>query len=540
MSSFIPFVSSNMRIFVDNQEIVAGTYGSGIATMGDIDIAFVDHIEIYSQNPTYEYSTEPTTMLIKLYTKKAEIDEGSSVSAQIDNYTGSIFRTYDTHQLKDFSYFAYASVSNRKRKKYYSHDQKLSRDIKDGVLVASIKKDDTNVLILGRFQDRDMFMADVLDASPTDSTIQSDSLHIGIDSKINDNFSYLLAYDYLRNNSYVEDDLSAIKTKKVESISHVFSSELKYTLNTDKNKLITGIKFRLKKYYFPKIILSNINIESTQNDTQSISTIFLENQYNYNSNSILTTGISLSNVYNNSSKQDDNLLMYRVGYTHTNNNIIVKTIYSYLENSLDAYLINSTTYLAYPNQKYKLQKQYTFAQDIIYEKNKDRYEMLFSFGNATNFLLPSSVDGKLITYDKDIPLYSSTIRYTHKYRKYDKFFLSGEFLKIKNLPNDYLDKDFRSFNFIIRNINKFDKFDIFNQASLNVNNYNNEHYFDYDIGIKYHYSNDLTISFKGENIFNNAKEMVFKRIDLNTGTEENPLQISAIDQRFLLNMEYKF
>ncbi|MEA3227557.1 MAG: hypothetical protein U9P38_00630, partial [Campylobacterota bacterium] len=54
----IPFSSSIMRVFIDNQEITGGMFGSGIVTHGNIDLGFVDHIEIYTQSPTYEYSTE--------------------------------------------------------------------------------------------------------------------------------------------------------------------------------------------------------------------------------------------------------------------------------------------------------------------------------------------------------------------------------------------------------------------------------------------------------------------------------------------------
>ncbi len=541
MGSTIPFVSSNMRVFIDNQEIVAGTYGSGIVIIGDIDIGFVDHIEIYSQNPTYEYSIEPTVILVKLYTKQAQIDEGSSVSSEIDSYGGFVLRTYDTHQLEDFSYFAYASVSNRVRKKYKSHSQEVSRDMQDGVFLTSIKKDDTNVLILGRFQDRDMFMADVADASPTDSSIKSDYLHIGLDGKLSEHFTYLLSYDYLTNDSSVKDDLSDIKSKNVASYSHVFSSELKHTKKFQFDKLVVGLKYRLKSYYFPKIVINGDEVESTRDGAQSVTTAFVENQYAINENSIFTAGVSASSIFNSDSKQDDTLLMYRTGYTYTNEKIVSKTIYSYLENSLDAYFINSSSYLYEPNKKYELQKQHTFSQNIIYEENKDKYEMVFSYGSVFNYLIAlKSTDGKLTNYDGNVLLYASTVRYTHKYGKYNKFFTSAEFLRVKDLPKEYIDKDYDEFKWIIRNINQYDKFEIFNQVSLDLNNYDNNLYCDYDFGVAYNYSDDFKISFKGENIFNYSRKMIFRRVDIDTNEEEQPLFISPIDQRFLINMEYKF
>lgn len=78
LDSLHPFVSSAMRIFIDNQEITTSLYGSGLIVLGDIDIGFIDHIEIYSQNPSYEFSTEPTFVLIKLFQnhiKKMQVEK---------------------------------------------------------------------------------------------------------------------------------------------------------------------------------------------------------------------------------------------------------------------------------------------------------------------------------------------------------------------------------------------------------------------------------------------------------------------------------
>jgi iron complex outermembrane receptor protein len=47
----LPFNSNNFRIYIDNQEITTASFGSGIAFMADIELDFVDHIEVYLVNP---------------------------------------------------------------------------------------------------------------------------------------------------------------------------------------------------------------------------------------------------------------------------------------------------------------------------------------------------------------------------------------------------------------------------------------------------------------------------------------------------------
>ena len=55
MKGFSPFASSNIRVYIDNQEISSSLYGSGLTILGDIDLGFVDHIEIYTANPSFEF-----------------------------------------------------------------------------------------------------------------------------------------------------------------------------------------------------------------------------------------------------------------------------------------------------------------------------------------------------------------------------------------------------------------------------------------------------------------------------------------------------
>ena len=61
-----PYASSNVRIYIDNQEISSSLYGSGSMVIGDLSLDFVDHIEIYTYNPSFQFSIEPTTAMIKI------------------------------------------------------------------------------------------------------------------------------------------------------------------------------------------------------------------------------------------------------------------------------------------------------------------------------------------------------------------------------------------------------------------------------------------------------------------------------------------
>jgi hypothetical protein len=428
----------------------------------------------------------------------------------------------------------------------------LSKDSKTSFFLATIKKDKHNILVTGKYQDRDTFEGKSLDASPTNSTLHSSYLHIGYDGSI-DNFSYLLAYDYISGNSNTSDDLNALSSPAyihLKSISNTFSSELKYKLNTNSNKLTVGLKFRLKKYKFPTKTANGIEMPKNLSDTQTIVTAFIEDSYSIAQNSILTFGISGSKVTNNNSPQNDTLPMFRLGHTYTNKNWIVKTIGSYFEITLDPYMLNNPAFLAYPNTKYKTQKQHTFMEDIIYEKENNKYELLFGYTLVKDYLVPNFRNfARLETYDY-IELSGFNLRWTHHYRRYDSLFIDVGITDTANLPYDISPKRLKQYNAIVRNLNTFGKFDIFNEIIYFKNNLERVSYVDYSAGIKYNHSKDFSISLKGQNILNKSKELFINRIDTTSPTFnptnptnwtlDTPLKVQSIDRKVLFNLEYLF
>lgn len=535
-----PFLSTQIRVFIDNQEITNGLYGSGLIIMGDLNTEWVDHIEIYTQIPTYEFSTEPTLTLIKLYTKNTVKDEGGKVSFGAGSYGASNFNTYYAQELEKWSYFTFVSIYDDKRKKYYSQDTELSRDKNTKFLLTTLKKENHNILLTALTQSRDTFIGVSIDGSPTSSYMDSDYIHIGYDTKT-DNFSYLLTVSNSKNNAVMTDDVNPaifIATAQTKTEASVITGEIKYNLNTSENKLTTGVKYRLKEYKFD---ISSFNGSSTppdSNDLQTVSTIFLENQYFIKENSIITTGAQYSEVRNNYSIQDDDLIMYRLGHTYTTDKLTFKTIGGHYESTLEPYLINSTTFLSSPNEQYKVQETDVLLENIIYEIDNNKYELILDYTISKNNLFPDMANyGKLVSYDKDVIMKGINTRLTHKYNQYDKLFLDFGYRVLDPLPEYGV---YKTYFAVIRNINTYKKFDIFNEVVFFQDNIDKKDFYDYSAGARYHYSRDLTISLKGTNLLDKAKETSYTRIDPNTFTQLEPLTISPIDKKVMLTMEYTF
>ena len=537
--SIQPFLSSPIRVFIDNQEITTSLYGSGLIIMGDIDIGFVDHIEVYSQNPSFEFSTEPTYSLIKLYSKKAIKDEGGKVSISGGSYGSKNISAYHSEELdNDWSYFTYVSQNDDRRKKYYSHDNEISRDKKVSHFFTSFYDDKNSILIEAISSSRDSFIDNSFDATSDTGIIDADSLHLGYDYKGND-FSFLSTYGYMNTKSDFKDSSQTLFSQESKTSSHVLTSELKYYFNTLNNKLISGVKYRFKKFDYEKLEVNDTKLPSTGHSYQAVSTAFVENQYSLKENSIISTGIEYIDVKNNNSVQQDNLFLYRIGHTYTNEKWTNKLINAHIETSLEPYLVNSSNYYVSEGKK-DPQEMNSFIEDIIYEDKNKKYELILDYSIIKNYLLLIADNGKLLdNYKKDVITKSATFNFTYKYNNYDKFLLSLRHAQTKNLPNTGI---FKYSTAVFRNISTFNKFDIYNELIFtNNNNYNqSNYYYDYTLAIKYKHTKDLSISLKGENLFNKAKTTSYSRIDPTTAKPEEALNISPIDKRIMLTVEYLF
>ncbi len=538
-----PNMSSSIRVFIDNQEITSGMYGSGIILYGDMDINFVDHIEIYSGNPTYEYSTEPTFILIKLYSKDVKRDAGTKLSYGIGNYLDSHLYAYNSQALENnWSYFNYVAQTDDKRQQHKSDTTELSRD-KRGIHIFSSFHNDNNRFIVDAIkQKRDSFINESLDATPTSATLDNELLHIGYDGDRN-NFRYLLSYDYFHTESKMSDDVVPnpyinypFASLSANSSSHIFSSELKYDYLTHDNKLVVGLKYRYKYYGYDKLEKNALATPNIEKKGQSVSTLFIENQYSLEHNSIFTLGLSYSQVKNEKSIQDDNLLMYRVGHTYTTNEWVIKSIYSHIELTLDPYLVGSDGVYITPGKK-KITKQDTIMENIVYEKVNNKYELTLSYLSSKDQLMPNLSNGLLENSAKDIDIYSTIFIWTNYYNDVDKLYMTIGYNQVNNTP---IVDSFKQYTATLRSLNTYKKYDIFNEILISKDSTDYKLYYDYSLGIIYHVTGDFTLSLKGTNIFDSAKTSQYSRIDPRTFQAKTPLTISPIDQKVVCTMEYLF
>ena len=89
-------------------------------------------------------------------------------------------------------------------------------------------------------------------------------------------------------------------------------------------------------------------------------------------------------------------------------------------------------------------------------------------------------------------------------------------------------------------MNSYEDMDFYNGLVWHQNSINHKNYFDLTTSLSWNIKEDLTVTLKGENLLDRAKKTYLFRVDPQTHTPLNPLEVSPVDRRFTVEVEYLF
>ncbi|MEZ7935440.1 MAG: TonB-dependent receptor [Sulfurospirillum sp.] len=534
----VPFSSSMIRVFIDDQEITTAMYGSGMVILGDLDLGFADHIEVYNLSTSFVYSSEPTSTLIRIFSKKADRDAGGSVKGIVTSRGGSTQNVQYIGKENETDYLARISSSYDKRKEYETSKEDLDRDVKRYNLFTSIKDDTQSVLINASKTNKGGWVGPSADASLDTSKIESEDSHIGY-SKTFDDIKFSLAYDGLKDHARYQDSplfyQKGVPINSIESkaTSSALSAELKYNTTLGDHHIITGAKYRYKMIKFDMMQMNGVDVPQDGHTRQSIGSLFVEDSYAFADNIVGTLGAQSSNVDNNGGYENEDVQMLRAGITYTNDQWTSKSFVFHTESYIEPYLIGSF-YMksAYP-EKMTLD---SIAQEFKYEDGPSLYEFFISYAWIQDAPYVNA-NMRVDTADATTTHLSSYLQYTYHYDAINKITLAYRY---KEIDHAGYHQEFRNHQVILRNQNRYHKFDFFEEMFVTRSEYYDNTGFDLTLGVRYNISDNLIVSLKGQNLLNKAEKQTLSRFDFTTFTPMEPLKIPIQERIVMLGVEWLF
>ncbi|WP_041671812.1 hypothetical protein [Sulfurospirillum barnesii] len=534
----IPFASSMVRIFIDDQEVTTAMYGSGMMIVGDLDLGFADHIELYNLSSSFEYSSEPTSLLVRIFSKKADADGGGSIQTLVTSRGGSTQNVQYIGRENGIDYMSRISSSYDKRKEYETSKEDLNRDVKRYNLLTSIHDETQSVLINASKANKGAWIGPSADASLDNAKISSEDAHIGY-TKTVENWKFSLAYDGLKDEVLYEDSplfyYKGTPVNKLESKaqSSALTTELKYNTTLGNHHLITGVKYRQKWVEFGTVKMNGVSIPQNEHTRQAVGSFFLEDSYLIADNLVATLGIQTSHVDNNEGYKSENIQMLRAGITYTNDAWTSKSFFFHTEGYIEPYLIDSFFMkTAYP-KKMILD---SFAQEFKYEEGASLYEFFISYGWIDNTpyvdetLRVNSADG--ITQHLN-----ASLQYTYHYNTINKVLLSYRYKRIDHSGYDVV---YENHQIVLRNQNRYGKFDFFEEMFITHSKYYDYTGYDLTLGLRYNVNDNFILSLKGQNLLGKGEKQYFSRFDFSTMTPLKSLGIPVQERQIVLGFEWLF
>jgi len=521
---YAPYQLNNptyIRFYLNDIELNL-PYGSNILQLlGQLDVKYIDHIEIYMGLPSFEVSPKPSMTVIKIYTKKGYRENNSIIETLFGNR--GLNEEYFTSGYGDEtkSYFLYFGNDNIKRKNYTHNNFSLKRNIFSKSFLGNIQYKNFEILIYRNQGKKDTFIADGFKISPLNPYIKHFYNLINIEYKkgslkIESNYQFSNIF-YYNKNAYIINYNPLIGFYNQHSL-HLhektinFKISKKFIFNT--NTLF--LEFLTKNDKF------NIENEKINNKPVNIKYLFTKRHSNIygveytktinQKNLINISYTKLIQINKNTKNYSSNI--YRIGYIHNNNNYIFKSF------------IFKGDFLPTPlmlNYNSNLNKVKTFAYSFKIKK-LDKYgftSLLFGHTNIKNFIaftknglvnLKKENNYDSISIRKEINLYKDKIiinpwRLWANYKSYN----------IKNIQDGIIFSLFKTIN----------SFNTYSSLVFYKNHKQNNEGINLDLTISKSYKN-FEIYFKGINLLNKDvttdyylinpltnKKDIIKNIDVN-------------------------
>ena len=533
-SEAISFQSHPFRIYLDNQELTSGIYGSGQPLFGNISLGFIDHIEIYLGAPSFKFTTESALLVVKLYTKTAQRDIGGKLLTTVgsDGYNQSYLNYID--QLDNAEYQFFIEYKNAKQDPIVHKGNNLSKDKAVSYMFAKYEKNDYRINAQVRQEDNDAFINLSQDATPLDSKIETNYYNLNLEKTLlNDTIRVSLdhahidsIYDFKDDNPIIPLVGSTYNSYYRHTKENVTTAKVIYENKIGDNNIFAGFDVRNKDIDFKKFTYDTTN--ATVNlDNQRVYAGYFQDEYWLTNNSILTLGVKYFKVENNKSIKDDSGNILRVGHIYTTENFSFKTYYSDTDMMTEPYLFIEP----FGNSTLKKMTVKLLSHETSYETQNYKISLMLGDSQLEDALLFNKAAGVVINSPQVIDYQYAVLSNTFHILNFKNFF-SLFYAARSNIPAvgryDYQGAQFRT-TFSKGNANYFTEI-IYRRNDETVKDF-----YDLSLGVKYHVNKDLSFMLKGENILDKSYSSKY----VVTGTPSS-IYTQQTPHRFLIGLEYLF
>ena len=539
------FPVSTVRLYIDDHDLTSSSFGSALLLWGDMPIEQIDHIEVYKGASSNEFGNETGSIIIRLYTKVPEREEGGKVRLMADNHGSYEGHFYYAGQFGNgWKGLIYAENDDIARRKFHYANTLIQSD-KRGYLLQGMAAKGGVRIDFGRYEKRgDPFLGASVPYRPLEGSQSGYHTYAHISYKLACGIKLTGAYDRL---DYRRNEQKALPDSLVlpYPVTKRFRSNIDdtiYTLQAEKGldvgrwHLFGGLFYKYKGFHNQTIVRYNASLSPLYDDYSgglNIYSLYTEGQYALSANDVATLSIKGDRLDYTRDVTDYTGWIVRGGFIHKSGPWFGKIFLTRGYLSLPMYqLFDGKNHLIGGNPGLDPIKVRLLATaDLSWQKGANTWTCQVAYSDNSDRVIYHPAKG-FVNQPGSSRYRRVTLSYTRRWRP-------GDFTKISwyggaRTPAVHLSPDY---GVMVESFNRFGAFELYNGLHL----YGPYRYFersldagwDYTVAVKYHLTPDLSVGIRCENLLNDGYIQAYKDID---GVAAFPVY----DQKFWLNVEYLF
>ena len=533
---------SPIKLYIDDFEVTSVAQANALDTYGEMDIYFVDHIEVYQGGSSIAFGNEPGSMVIRLYSKEPSRENSSSVQLTVDSKSSADLRVVDAGSTKDFDYLFYANGAQTNYEKYERNSQELSRDAQRYQAHFKVsKKDDFEVALDVISGKTDIFNG--MGQAPTGDYSQRDYGYINAIKHFDGNIR-LSAAASIERKKFKNSDAIGIQlptdTKgnptandlEVDLQSNTYKIILDKKIITGKHDLLLGAQFQQNNLN-PKTYEGTNIVPEIGPTKLDVYMIYLEELYNLDENNLLTFSAKLDHYRDDFSKNSTEYAL-RLGYISLidkNYKAKLFAIHRYTYPNMLQTTYSPPVYR--PNPELDSMDIDMITGEVEYYNDNSRALFGYAYKEATNGIVFDKTTKMYVNNKETIDISRIYLRGEHKLDRDNKVIL--EYFK------GYMDNySSPGSGVLVQLFNKLGAFDIYNELiyregyslDYGAGEVDIDAGYDYSLAIAYPITRNAKVKLKGENLLDKTSETL---VDT-----KGDVMVPAIEQRVMLTGEYTF
>ncbi len=528
-----------IKLYIDNFEVTTVVQGNALDMYGDMDLYFVDHIEIYQGGSSIAFGNEPGSMVIRLYSKDPTRENSRSAQFSVDTKSGGNLRAVDAGTMGEYEYLIYADAAKTDFDTYTRRGEELSRDAKRYQAHFKLsKKNDFEIELDGIINKSDIFNG--FGTAPIGDDTTRAYGYINATKFFENNLKVSLAASY-ENKKFDNSDLYGVKMANgqignnfnADINSNTYKATIEKKFVSGKHDLLLGFQFQQNKISSKSY--SGINFTPIWGpDKLDIYMLYLEELYNFNESNLLAFSAKVD-YYNDNGGNDSTEYSTRLGYISILNDVFKTKLFAirrYIYPTMLQTSFAPPTY--YPNPNLDSTNIDMLTGELEYNDDISRLVFGYAYKEIDDAQVMSPITKSYVNKNSKVYFNRYYIRGEHKFDLNNKLVL--EFFKA------YADKyTSPGSGGLIQLFNKIGKFSIYNELvyresydldTPTTTNIQMDAGYDYTLSVSYPITRDIIVKLKGENLFDDAAETL---ID-----DKGYVKVPAVERRGMLTMEYTF